>query len=194
MWELDCEEGWVPKNRCFLTVVLEKTLESPLDFKEIQPVHSKWDQPWDFFGRNDAKAEAPVIRPPHEKSWLIGKDWCWERLKAGGETDDRGWDGWMASLTQWTWVWASSGSWWETGRPGGLLSMGWQRVGHEWLNWTELKRIWKAMGQVNQLFLPLLHGRHQAYTLQTVLQLILRMVPSYTTPFLMKTLRSREVK
>ena len=74
MWELDCEEGWVPKNWCFWTVVLDKTLESPLDCKEIQPVHSEGDQPWVFFGRNDAKAETPVLWPPHAKSWLIGKD------------------------------------------------------------------------------------------------------------------------
>ena len=75
---LDREEGWAPKNWCFWTVVLEKTLESPLDWKEIQPVHSKGDQPWDFFGRTDAKAETPVLWPPHVKSWLIGKDWCWD--------------------------------------------------------------------------------------------------------------------
>ena len=74
MWELECEESWAPKNWCFWTVVLEKTLESPLDCKEIQPVHSEGDQPWDFFGRNDAKAEAPVLWPPHANSWLIGKD------------------------------------------------------------------------------------------------------------------------
>ena len=74
MWELDCEESWVPKNWCIWTMVLEKTLESPLDCKEIQPVHSKGDQPWVFFGRNDAKAETLVVWPPHEKSWLIGKD------------------------------------------------------------------------------------------------------------------------
>ena len=74
MWELDCEESWVLKNRCFWTVVLEKTLESPLDCKEIQPVHSEGRQPWDFFGRNDAKVETPVLWPPHAKSWLIGKD------------------------------------------------------------------------------------------------------------------------
>ena len=136
MWELDCEGGWVLKNWCFWTVVLEKTLESPLDCKEIQPVHSKGDQPWDFFGRNDA--ETPVLWPPHEKSWLIGKD---SDAGAGGEGDDRGWDGWMASLTQWTQVWVNSGSWWWTGRPGMLQFMGSQRVGHDWvteLNWTEL--------------------------------------------------------
>ena len=74
MWELACEEGWALKNWCFWTMVLEKTLESPLDCKEIQPVHSLGDQPWDFFGRNDAKAETPVLWPPHAKSWLIGKD------------------------------------------------------------------------------------------------------------------------
>ena len=74
MWELDYKESWVPKNWCFWTVVLEKILESPLDCKEIQPVHSEGDQPWDFFGRNDAEAETPVLWPPHAKSWLIGKD------------------------------------------------------------------------------------------------------------------------
>ena len=74
MWELDCEESWMPKNWCFSIVVLEKTLESPLDCKEIQPVHSKGDQSWVFFGRNDAKAETPLLWPPHVKGWLIGKD------------------------------------------------------------------------------------------------------------------------
>ena len=74
IWELDCEESWVPKNWCFWTAVLEKTLESPMDCKEIQPVHSKGDQSWVFFGRNDAEAETSVLWPPHVKSWLIGKD------------------------------------------------------------------------------------------------------------------------
>ena len=98
MWELDCKETWAPKNWCFWTVVLEKTLGSPLDCKEIQPVHPKGDQSWVFIGRTDAEAETPVLRPPHVKSWLIGKDWCWEGLGTGGKGDDRGWDGWMASL------------------------------------------------------------------------------------------------
>ena len=142
MWELDCEEGWVPKNWCFWTVVLEKTLESPLDCKEIQPVHSEGDQPWDFFGENDAKAETPVLWLPHAKSWLIWKDPDARRdLGVGREGDNRGWDGWMASLTRWTWVWVNSGSWWWTGRPGVLRFMGSQRVRHDWaieLNWTEL--------------------------------------------------------
>ena len=74
MWKMDCEESWTPKNWCFWTVVLEKTLESPLDCKEIQPVHSEGDQSRVFFGRNDAKGETPIIWPPHAKSWLIGKD------------------------------------------------------------------------------------------------------------------------
>ena len=141
MWELDCEESWAPKNWCFWTVVLEKTLESPLDCKEIQPVHSEGDQPCVFFGRNHAKAETPVLWPPHVKSWLIGKDSNAGRdWGAGGKGDDRGWDGWMASLTRWTWVWVNSRSWWWTGRPGVLWFMGSQRVRHDWateLNWTE---------------------------------------------------------
>ena len=138
----DCVEGWAPKNWCFWTVVLEKTLESPLDCKEIQPVHSEGDQPWDFFGGNDAEAETPVLWPPHAKSWLIGRLWCWEGLGVGGEGDNRGWDGWMASLTRWTWVWVNSRSWWWTGRPGVLRFMGSQRVRHDWvteLSWTDTK-------------------------------------------------------
>ena len=140
MWELDYKEIWAPKNWCFWSVVLEKTLESPLDCKEIQPVHSKGDQFWVFFGRTDSKAETPILWLPDVKSWLIRKDWCWEGLGAGGEGDDRAWYGWMASLTRWTWVWVNSGSWWWTGRPGVLRFMGSQRVGHDWvteMNWTE---------------------------------------------------------
>ena len=74
MWELDCEESWAPKNLCFWTVVLEKTLESPLDCKEIQPVHPKGNQSWIFTGRTDAKAETPVLWAPHAKNWLTWKD------------------------------------------------------------------------------------------------------------------------
>ena len=91
-----CEESWVLKNWCFWTVVLEKTLESPLDCKKIQPVHSEEDQPWDFSGRNDAKAETPVLWPPHVKSWLIGKDpdagrdWGQEE-KGATEAEMAGW-------------------------------------------------------------------------------------------------------
>ena len=126
------------KKWCFWTVVLEKTLESPLDFKEIQPIHPK-DQSWVFIGRTDAEAETPILWLPYVKSWFNWKrPWCWEGLGAGGEGDDRGWDGWMASLTRWTWVWVNSRSWWRTGRPGMLRFKGSQRVGHDWateLNW-----------------------------------------------------------
>ena len=105
-----------------------------LDCKEIQPVHPKGDQSWVFIGRTDA--EAPILWPPDAKNWLTGKDPDAGRLKAEG--DDR-WDGWMESLTWWTWVWASSGRWWWTGKPGLLQSMGSKRVWHDWeteLNWT----------------------------------------------------------
>ena len=139
MWELDCEESWPPKNWCFWTVVLEKTPESPLDCKEIQPVHSKGDQSWVFIGRTDAEDETPVLWPPHTKSWLIGKDWCWEGLGAGGEGENRGWDGWMASPTWWTWVWVNSRSWLWTG--GLACCDSWGRKEPETteqLNWIEL--------------------------------------------------------
>ena len=108
--ELDHKEIWAPKNWCFWTVVLEKTLESPLDSKEIQPVHPKRNQSWIFTGRTDAEIETPVLWPPDAKNWHLKRPWCWERLKAGGEGDDRGWDVWMVSLTQWTWVWVNSRS------------------------------------------------------------------------------------
>ena len=138
MWEVDYKESWAPKNWCFWTAVLEKTLESPLDCKEIQAVHPKGDQSWVSIGRTDIEAETPII-------WCkelthLKRPWCWERLRAGGEGDNRGWDGWMASPTQWTWVWVNSRSWWWTGRTGVLHSMGLQRVGHAWateLNWNK---------------------------------------------------------
>ena len=123
--------------------MLEKTLASPLGCKEIQPVHPKGNQSWIFIERTDAEAETPILWPPDAKSWLIwkdpdaGKDWG-----LGGEGNDKGWDGWMSSLTQWTRVWVNSGSWLWTGRPGMLQSLGSQRVRHDWvteLNWSELK-------------------------------------------------------
>ena len=108
MWELDCEESWAPKSWCFWTVVLEKTLESPLDCKEIQPVHSEGDQSWVFFGRNDAKAETPVLWPLHAKSWLIGKDSDagrdWEQeVKGMTEDEMAGWHHWLNEReSEWT--------------------------------------------------------------------------------------------
>ena len=132
MWELNYKERWAPKNWCFW-IVLEKNLESPLDCKEIKPVNPKGNQPWIFIGRTDAEAEAPILCPPDAKSRLLGKrPWCWERLKAGGEGGNRGWDDWIASPTQWTWVWAGSGRWWRTGKPGMLQSMGSQTVKYNW--------------------------------------------------------------
>ena len=93
MWELD-HKDWAPKNWCFRTVVLEKTLESPLNCKEVEPLNPKRNQPWIFIGRTDAEAEALILWLPALKTWLIGKDpWCWERLRAKGEEGSRGWDG-----------------------------------------------------------------------------------------------------
>ena len=123
---------WALKNWCFWTVVLEKTLESPWDCKEIQPVHPKGNQSWIFIGKTDAKAEAPILWPPDMKNWFIrkhpdaGKDW---KQKEKGMTE---WDGWMASLTQCTWVWASSRRWWRTEKPGVLQPMESQKVRHDW--------------------------------------------------------------
>ena len=135
-------------------LMLEKTLESPLDCKEIQPVHSEGDQPWDFFGRNDAKAETPVLWPPHAKSWLMGKDSDagrdWGQEEKGMPEDEMAW---MASLTRWTWVSVNSGTWWWTGRPGVLRFIGSQRVGYDWateLNWWEKYfSMWHS--EINQI-------------------------------------------
>ena len=114
IWELDHKEGWTLKNWRFWTVVLEKTLESPLDCKEIKLVNPKGNQPWIFTGRIGAEAEAPLFWPPDGKTTPSKRPWCWKRLRAGGEGDGRGREGWMASPIQWTWVWASSGRWWRT--------------------------------------------------------------------------------
>ena len=139
IWDLNYKESWAPKNWCFWTVVFEKSLENPLDCKAIQPVHPQGNQSRIFIGRTEA--ETPILGPPDSKKWLIGKDpthwkrpWCWERLKAGGEVDDRGWNVWMAPLTQWTWVWVNTRRClWVSGRPVVLQSMGSQRVGQDWM-------------------------------------------------------------
>ena len=105
--------------------------------KEIKPVNPKGNQSRIFIAGIDVEAETPILWPPDAKNWLIGKDpdagKGWRQEEQG---NDRGRDGWMASPTQWTWVWASSGSWWWTGKPGVLQSVGSQRVGHDWV--TEL--------------------------------------------------------
>ena len=140
MWELDHKESWAPKNWCFWTVVLEKTLENPLESKKIKLVNPKENQSWIFIGRTDT--DAPILWPPDAKNWpdSVQKTPALGKIKGRGEGDTRGWDGWMASLTQWTWVWASSGSWWWTGKPCVLQFMGsqswtWLRDWIE-LNWT----------------------------------------------------------
>ena len=144
MWELDNKKCWAPKNWRFWSVVLEKTLESPLESKEIKSVNPKGICPeyslkelmlrvkLQYFGHLMRRADS------FEKTLML------ERLKAGGE--GRGWDDWMASLIQWTWVWVNSRSCWWTGRPGVLQSMGLQRVGQtERLNWTD----WCAVKQAS---------------------------------------------
>ena len=144
MWELAYKESWTPKNWCFWTVVLEKTLESPLDYKEIQPVHPKGNQSSVFIGKTDVEAETPIFWPPDAKSWLVwkdpdaGKDWG---QKERGTTEDKMVE---CPLTQWTWVWVNSRSWWWTGKPGVLQLMGSQRVRHNWV--TELSwRLYKSI-------------------------------------------------
>ena len=139
MWELDHKESKTLKNWCFWTVVLEKTLENPLDCKEIKPVNPKGNQSWKFslegiMLKLKLQYFGHLLRTNSlEKALMLG------RLKAVWEGDDRGWDGWMASLTRCTWVWASSGSWWWTEKPYVLQSMGLQMpYTTERLNWTEL--------------------------------------------------------
>ena len=113
VWEWDYKESWVPKKWCFWTMVLEKTLESPLDCKEIQPVHPKGDQSWIFIGKDWCWSwSSNTLATLCEELIHWQGSWCWESLKAGGEGQDRGWNGWMVSLTRWTWVRVNSGSWW----------------------------------------------------------------------------------
>ena len=141
MWELDCEESWVLKNECFWTMVLDKTLENHLDCKEIQPVHTTRDQSWVSIVRTDAKAEAPILWPPHTKSWLVGKgpyagrNWGQEE-KETTEDEMDGWHHWLDGReSEWTpWVDNGQGSLgcWDS----------WCRKESdttEWLHWTELK-------------------------------------------------------
>ena len=153
------------KNWCSWTVVLEKTLESPLDWT----------------ARRCNQSILKKTSPDYSLEWLmlnilatwckelthLKRPWCWEGLKVGGEGDDRGWDGWMASLTQWTGVWVNSGSWWWTGKPGVLQSMRLQRVGHDGdteINWTEL----------NKLFVKL-HGKPLVFLDTMIIRIVKRM-------------------
>ena len=143
MWELDYKGSWVPKNCCFWTVVLEKTLESPLDCKDIQPVHPKWDQSWVFIGRTDVEAETPVLWSPDVKSWVIGKDpnagKVWRQEKGTTEDEMAGWHHWLS-----------------LGKLRELVMdrEAWRSAVHEfsksrtWLsNWTELRSILSPLGR-----------------------------------------------
>ena len=118
-----------------------KTLESHLDSKEIKPVNPKGNQSWIFFERTDTEAEAVILCHLTWRADSLKRPWCWKRLRAG-EGDYRGQDGWMASLTQWTLVWASSGRWWRTGKPGVLQSMGLQRVGQDLVTKQQQSQEW----------------------------------------------------
>ena len=139
MWELDHKESWALKNWCFWTVALEKIFESLLDCKEIQPVNPKGNESWAFIGGTDAEAETPILWPPDGKNWLIGKDPDAGKDRGQeekGMTEDE-MVGWHHRLNGCEWV--SSGSWWWTGKPGILWSMGSQRVGYNWateMNWA----------------------------------------------------------
>ena len=129
MWKLDHKESWAQKNWFFWTVVL-KTLESPLDCKEIKPVHPKGNQSWIFIGRTDAKAETPILWPPDAKNWLTGKDpdagKDWRQEKGMTEDAMVGWHLHSMDMSM-----SNSRNWWWTGKPGMLQSMGLPRVGHD---------------------------------------------------------------
>ena len=145
MWELDYKESWAPKNWCFfllwcwirlLRVLWTARRSKQSILKEINPACSLKAWYWSW---NSNTLATWCEELTHWK-----RPWYWGRLKAGGKGDDRGWDGWMASPTWWTWVWVNSGSWWWTGRPGVLRFMGLQRVGHDWateLNWATKTKL-----------------------------------------------------
>ena len=141
MWELDHHKGWMPKNWYLWAVVLEKTLESPLDCKDIKPINPKGNQSWIFIGRTDAEAEAPILwhlmwrANPLEKTLMLGK------IEGGRR---RGHQRWLHGITDSMDMGLNkSGSWWWTGRPGVQQSIGLQTVGHDWvteLNWTDTNK------------------------------------------------------
>ena len=134
MWELDNKKGWAPKNWCLWTVVLEKTLESPLNCKEIKPVYPRGNQPWILIGRTDTEAETTILWPPDVKSQLIGKHPDWRQEKGTVEDEMAGWHHWLNGHE-----FEQTGSRWRTGIPGVLQSVGLQRVGHDWVTEQQLQ-------------------------------------------------------
>ena len=170
MWELDCEESWASKNWCFWAVVLEKTLESPLDCKEIQPVHPKWDQSWMFIGRTDAKAETPLLWPPHVKSWLIGKDTDagrdWGQEEKGTTEDEMA--GWHHQLNGHESEWTPGVS---DGQGGLVCCDLWVAKSRTWLSdWTELNWTEYLLNPLpSLLYLPLLLLFFLSFLMQFVL-------------------------
>ena len=135
-----------------------RILESPLGCKEVRPVNLKGNHPWIFIESTGWPWSSNTLATWCEELTHVKRPWCWERLKAGGEWHNRGWDGWMASLTQWTGVWVGSGNWWWTGKPGMLQSVGLQRVEHDWV--TELnciKPLWQRLKEEIWVTLYLLY-------------------------------------
>ena len=126
-WRIDAFELWCWRRLLRVPWTARRSNQSIL--KEVSPEYS--------LEGLMLKLKLPYFGHLIKKLTHLKRSWCWERLKAGGEGDDRGWDGWMASPALWTWAWAGSGSWWCIGKPGMLWSMGLQRVRHDWLNWTE---------------------------------------------------------
>ena len=134
MSELYHKDGWATEKLILLNSGAGEDSWESLDSKEIKSVNLKGNQPWIFIGRYDAGAKSPKLWPSESTHWK--RPWCWERLKAKGERGHRGWDGWMASLILWTWVWANYRGWWRTGKPRVLQSMGSQRVRYKLVDWT----------------------------------------------------------
>ena len=185
MWELDCEESWAPKIDAFELWCWRRLLRVPWTARTSNQSILKETSPGCSLEGLMLKLKLQYFGHLMRRADSLKRPWCWERLGAGGEGDDRGWDGWMASLTQWTWIWVDSGSWWWTGRPGVLWFMGSQRVGHDWeteLNWTlswglelNLKYFQRLPVLINNTLLTL--------TFETIQTSIL---PKFVYPFSLK--------
>ena len=164
MWELDHNEGWAPKNWYFRTIALEKTLESLLGCKGIQPVSHKGNQSWIFIRRTDAESETPILCSPDVKSWCIrkdpdaGKDWRQEK----GMTEDK-MDGWHHQLNGYLFVWASSVRWWRTGKPGVLQSMGSQSIECDWATeqHQQQRQLLKSYTKIHSKLIKDFNVRHE---------------------------------